>query len=84
MSDSILPDGFTDWTLTTGTRMWVGPDTLAEPMVVYAYPVGVDEWKAHFTDGSGLANRPRVELLTRAELESRAVTHCRELAGVNA
>ncbi|MCT7361185.1 hypothetical protein A7G45_00015 [Mycolicibacterium llatzerense] len=64
--------------------MWIGPDTLAEPMVVYAYPVGSDVFKAHFTDGSGEANGPRVEFLTAAQLESRAVTHCRELAGVNA
>lgn len=84
MSENILPDGFSRWALTTGSRMWVGPDTLAEPMVVYAMSVGDDEFKAVFTDGSGEANRPRVEFLSGEALESAALAHCRELAVVTA
>ncbi len=75
MSESILPDGYSTLTLTTGSRMWMGPEELA----VHAFERG-DDWEVRFI----VNGQSRVEHLTGAELEPAAVAHCRELAGVTA
>jgi hypothetical protein len=67
-----LPDGFTVVNLSTGTRMWVGP----EQMVVHAFPHPYD-WEVRFVEGDTV----RIEHMSTDELESAAVEFCRKVAG---
>ena len=86
MSENSLPDGFNVIHLSSGTRMWVGPDTLTEPMVVYAFPVDLDAWKATFTNGSGDSSCEKGMFETVDELEKAAAEWCGRVlaAGVSA
>lgn len=76
MSEVVYPDGYSELKVAgTDSRMWVGPDA----MVIYAYPLPT-HWEVRFIFGEVTV----VERLSSEELETRAVTHCRNLAGVTA
>lgn len=82
MSETSLPDGFNILRLSSGTRMWVGPDSLAEPVVVYAFPIGTGAWKAMFTNGSGDSACERRRFATVDELDTAAAEWCGRVLAV--